>query len=395
MRPLRVLVFSATYGAGHVKAAEALIAAIRINNSEVEIIHEDAIALINKGLNHILRSSYISLIKHAPKIWGKVYYRTQEIADNSLLQRFLNTFGRRHFVNYIQDLKPDVIVCTYPTVAGVLAQLRLKGQLSIPIVTVVTDYTVHSQWIHSGVDRYIVGSSQVARGLMERGIEASRILVSGIPVNPRFEHEADKDERLSKLGLEKNRLTFLIMGGAYGVLDKAKWMCDLIANFEGPVQTIIVCGKDRKLYRTLDPVVKEARNPIIQLNFVNYVDELMSIADVIITKAGGLTVSESLTKQLPMIVFKPIPGQEENNARYIEEIGAGRIAHSDQEFVRIFNELVTNPQVIKKMSDAAAQALPGHSAERAVKAIFELVRDSAERQDINNSELGCLDVYYG
>lgn len=100
MRPLRVLVFSATYGAGHVKAAEALIAAIRINDSEVEIIHEDAIALINKGLNHLLRSSYIGLIKHAPKIWGKFYYRTQEIADDSLLQCFLNTFGRRHFVKY-------------------------------------------------------------------------------------------------------------------------------------------------------------------------------------------------------------------------------------------------------------------------------------------------------
>ncbi|AET68450.1 UDP-N-acetylglucosamine:LPS N-acetylglucosamine transferase [Desulfosporosinus orientis DSM 765] len=377
MRPLRVLVFSATYGAGHVKAAEALIAAIRMIDSSVEIIHKDAIAIINRGLNQILRHSYIGVIKHAPKIWGKYYYRTQEIADDSLLQRFLNTFGRRQLINYIRDLEPDVIVCTYPTVAGVLAQLRVKGELSIPVVTVVTDYTVHSHWIHFGVDCYIVGSPQVARGFVQRGIKASRIQISGIPVNPLFEREADKDERLSKLGLEKDRLTFLVMGGAYGVLGKAKWMCDLVANFGGPVQAIIVCGKDHKLYNSLDFVLQKASNPVVRFEFVNNVDELMSIADIIITKAGGLTVSESLTKRLPIIVFNPIPGQEENNAQYIEEIGAGRVARTDQEFISILDELITNPQEIRKMSNAAAQTLPGHSAEKAVKAILKLARDSA------------------
>lgn len=393
MRPLRVLVFSATYGAGHVKAAEALIAALRMNEPSAEIIHEDAIALISRVLNQLLRSSYIGVIKHAPKIWGKYYHRTQEIANDSLIQRFLNTFGRRQFINYIRDLEPDVIVCTYPTVAGVLAQLRLKGELGIPVVTVVTDYTVHSHWIHFGVDCYIVGSPQVAMGFVKRGIKASRIQVSGIPVNPRFEREADKDERLSKLGLEKDRLTFLIMGGAYGVLGKAKWMCNLVANFDGPVQAIIVCGKDRKLYRSLDSIVQEARNPVVRFDFVNYVDELMSIADVIITKAGGLTVSESLTKQLPMIIFKPIPGQEENNATYIEEIGAGRIARTDRELISILDELITNTQEIKKMSNAAAQTLPRHSAEKGVKAILELARDSAHH--INGAELDLLEVYYG
>lgn len=394
MRPLRVLVFSATYGAGHVKAAEALIAAIRSIDSSVEIIQEDAIALINKGLNSFLRSSYIEVIKHAPKIWGKFYYGTQKLAYDSLFQRFLNIFGRRQFVNYIKDLQPDVIVCTYPTVAGVLAQLRLKGELGIPVVTVVTDYTVHSQWIHFGVDCYIVGSPQVAMGLIDRGIEASRIQVSGIPVNPRFERESDKEERLSKLGLEKDRLTFLIMGGAFGVLGKAKWMSNLVTNVQAPVQAIIVCGKDRKLYRSLDSVVKEARNPIVRFDFVNNVDELMGTADVIISKAGGLTVSESLTKHLPMIIFKPIPGQEANNAKYIQEIGAGRIANTDQEFVSILNELVTNPQGIRKMSDAAAQAIPRHSAEKAVKVILELARDSAQR-DIDHVEQDLLDVCCG
>jgi len=173
------------------------------------------------------------------------------------------------------------------------------------------------------------------------------------------------------------------MGGAYAVLGKAKWMCDLVANFNGPVQAMIICGKDHKLYSSLDSLVQEARNPVVRFEFVNNVDELMSIADIIITKAGGLTVSESLTKQLPLIVFKPIPGQEEDNAEYIEEIGAGRIARTDHDLIRILGELITNPQKITKMRNAAAQALPRHSAEKAVNSILELARDSADHRNIS------------
>lgn len=225
MESSRVLVFSASFGAGHVKAAEALIETLKDTEPSLEIIHEDSIALINKNLNSFLCGLYIQLMKKAPKIWGKFYKQTQELSYYSPFQRFLNNFGRSQLVAYISRLKPDIIVCTFPTVAGVLAKLREEGELNIPVVAVVTDYTVHSQWIHPGIDLYIVGSYEVYKGFLRRGIMPSRIQISGIPVNPRFEQLLNKDDIFSEVGLDKNRLTFLIMCGASGVLDKAKWIC--------------------------------------------------------------------------------------------------------------------------------------------------------------------------
>ena len=384
LKPSRVLVFSATFGAGHVKAAEALIETIKNIKPSVEIMHEDSVAMLNKNMNYFLCALYITLMKRAPKVWGVFYKQTQELSEDSLIQRFLNTLGRGQFVTYLNIVKPDIIVCTYPTVAGVLAQLRTKGKLNIPVVAVVTDYTVHSQWIHQGVDAYIVGSAKVYKGFIARGIEPSRIQISGIPVNPRFERNLNKEDILGRLGFVENRLTFLVMCGACGVLDKAKWICKLIANVQAPVQAIIVCGNDQKLFSSLDSVVQEARNPMVRFKFVHNVDELMTAADIIITKAGGLTVSEALTKHIPMIIFKPIPGQEENNAKFVEEIGAGRIAFSDEQFVEIMNELITNPCEIKKMSAAAIQAFPGHSAEKAAQVILELAADFSLRTISND-----------
>lgn len=384
LKPLRILVFSASFGAGHQKAAEAIIETIKNVEPNSRIIHEDFMALINKALNYVMRNSYIKLIKRAPKLWGRFYNRTQKISEDSVFQRLLNTLGRSQFLKYIDSIQPDVIVCTYPTVAGVLAQLRLNGKLTVPLVTVITDYTVHSQWIHQGVDLYIVGSSKIYDGLVERGIDPKMIQVTGIPVNPRFESKTDKSKILTKLGLEQNRMTFLIMGGAYGVLGKAKWMCKLIAMSQAALQVIVVCGKDRRLYKSLDSVIEEARNPMVRFDFINNVDELMTAADVIITKAGGLTVTEALTKHLPMVIYKPIPGQEENNAHFIQEIGAARIAYTDKEFVGIIDEFIKTPHLLRKMSDAADKALVNHSAEQAVKSILELAADCSIRTTIQN-----------
>ena len=393
MKALRILVFSASFGAGHLKAAEAMIETMKSVEPTAEIIHEDFMMLINSTLNHLIQASYIKLIKRAPEIWGKFYNRTQEIAEDSLFQRFLNTLGRTQFVKYIEAKRPDIIVCTYPTVAGVLAQLRQKGELTIPLVTVITDYTVHSQWIHPGVDLYIVGSTKIYEGLVERGIAPHRIQVSGIPVNPRFENKVDKKKILAELGLDSKRMTFLIMGGAYGVLEKAKWMCKLMTQSQAPLQVIVVCGKDRRLYQSLDSVVEEAQNPILRFQFVNNVNELMTVADVIVTKAGGLTVTEALTKRLPMIIYKPIPGQEESNAAFIHDIGAGRIAHTDEEFVAILDELVHAPNALKKMSFASVKAFPEHSALRAVESILELA-DDRSFSSTNKSKHELLHISY-
>ena len=383
MNHLRILVFSATFGAGHVRAAQALIEAWREEDPAVEIHHVDFGAFLSKTFNTVIKSTYIELIKHTPKLWGKFYYRTARIQPDSVFQRFLNGLGRREFIKYIDSLNPDLIICTYPTIAGILAGLRERQILSVPVVTVVTDYAVHSQWIHPGVDLYIVGCDNVYRGLVRRGIDPDRIKVTGIPVSPRFEKPLDRGKIAARLGLVPSRLTFLVMGGAYGVLGGAKWLCKILAEADFPLQAIVVCGQDEKLYKSLDSIVAEARNPIVRFGFVNNVEELMAASDVIITKAGGLTVSEALTRRLPLVIYRPIPGQEEENAVFLQEIGAGRVATTEEELELILNRILTDPGELDRMRAAAAAALPGHAAERAVAHILQLVSNlAASRQKI-------------
>jgi processive 1,2-diacylglycerol beta-glucosyltransferase len=373
VKKLRVLIFSATFGAGHVRAAEAIFEAIRTKEPSSEIIHLDFGEFLNKTINTVVKSTYIELIKHTPKLWGKFYYRTSKISPHSVFQRFLNRLGRREFLEYINSLQPDLIICTYPTVAGILAQLRLNHALDIPLVTVVTDYAIHSQWIHPGVDLYIVGCQEVSDGLISRGIEKQRIKVTGIPVSPKFEIPLERHVLCEKLGLDSERITLLVMGGAYGVLDGAKWISRIIADSKEDIQAIIVCGRDEKLYKSLDSIISEARNPILLLGYVRNVEELMSVSDLIITKAGGLTVSEALTKRLPLVIFKPIPGQEEANAIFVEKIEAGLVAYTVEELERILYRLINQPQDLKSMCLAAERSVVGNSAEQAVNHMLKLI----------------------
>lgn len=382
MKNLRVLVFSATFGAGHVRAAEALIESIRKINPYAEIRHLDCWAILGKKFNTVLTDFYIGMIKRTPKLWGKLYYSTAEISPDSMLQRFLNNTGQGKYLKYINSFQPDFIICTYPTVAGVLAQLRLKKILEIPLVAVVTDYAVHNQWIHPGVDLYIVACSDIYDGFVARGIDPDRIKVTGIPVSPKFECNLNRLEITESLGLLPDRPTCLIMGGAYGVLSELKELCKTLADTSVPSQTIVVCGQDKNLYESLDDVIENARNPMLRFGFVRNVDELMSAADIVITKAGGLTVSEALTKRLPIIIYKPIPGQEQENASYLEKIGAGITADTREELEKILLSLMEHPEYMETMRQAAAKALPREAAEQAVRHMIQLVKEVSNENQV-------------
>lgn len=374
MEQLRVLVFSAAYGNGHFRAAEAIIEGILIEEPSAAITHLDFADFLNKPVNTIIKSVYGEIIKHVPKLWGEMYYKTSQVQPKSFSQHLLSRLGRSRFLNYIQELKPAFIVCTYPTVSDILAQLRIEQRLQIPVITVITDYTVHSHWVHPGVDRYLVACEEVKKSLLTWGIKAEAIFVSGIPVSPKFERSVDRGLILAKLGLKTDLPTFLVMGGSYGVLKSAERICKKLADSLIPVQVMIVCGKNEKLYHSLEKFSLGARNPIVRFKYVHNVEELMSVSHLIITKAGGLTVSEALTKHLPLIIFKPIPGQEEENTHFVQRSGAGLVAETEFELGRLLNHLLSNPYELETMRKNAAGALPGHSTERAVRDILQLAR---------------------
>ncbi len=372
LKQLRVLVFSATFGNGHLRAAEAVIEGIRIKEPSAEIIHLDFGDFLNKRVNSMVKNVYLEMIKRTPKLWGRLYYKTSKVQPRSMMQRFLNQLGRNDFLKYIHVFEPDLIVCTYPTVSSILAELRLEEILHVPLITVITDFTAHSHWVHPGVDRYMVACAEVKEILVSWGINTQRIHVTGIPISPRFEGDLDRQQIIYELGLDPELPIFLVMGGAYGGLKSTKRICKKLADSLVPVQSIIVCGKNAKLYHSLEEVSARGDNPIVRLGYVHNLEELMAVSKLIITKAGGLTVSEALTKHLPLVIFKPIPGQEDGNAQFVQRIGAGHVAGSEEELELLLSHLLSHPEDIEKMRERAAAALPGRSTERAVEDMLQL-----------------------
>jgi processive 1,2-diacylglycerol beta-glucosyltransferase len=168
------------------------------------------------------------------------------------------------------------------------------------------------------------------------------------------------------------------MAGAYGVLNELKDLCQALTQTPIPSQAIVICGQDATLYRSLDSVVENAVNPIARFGFVSNVEDYMGAADVMITKAGGLTVSEALSKRLPTIIYKPIPGVELENATFLERIGAGRTAYSQSELQQILIQLLDQPEELNLMAQAATDNFAGRSAERAVQHMLCLIDQSWE-----------------
>ncbi|MCO1603531.1 MGDG synthase family glycosyltransferase [Desulfosporosinus nitroreducens] len=379
MKELRILVFSAAFGNGHLRAAEAVIEGLRIKEPSAIVTHLDFGDFLSKRFNSVVKKLYFELIKHSPKLWGKFYYQTSKLSPNSRIQCFLNQLGRSDFLKYIQEFNPDLIVCTYPTVSSILAQLRLEHILQAPVITVITDYTVHSHWVHPGVDCYIAACEEVKEMLVTEGILSQRIHVTGIPISPKFEKKIDRELIISKLGIKQDLPTFLVMG-AHGSLESTKRICKKLADSEVPVQSIIVCGNNKKLYNSLHEMAAKARNPMVRLGYADNMEELMSVTDLIVTKAGGLTVTEALTKHLPLVIYQPIPGQEEHNANFVQRIGAGKVAGTEEELEELLSRFLSHPQEIEEMREKASFALLGHSAEQTVNNMLELMMNPRNKK---------------
>lgn len=313
----RLLILSASYGEGHQQAALAVRDALMEENPDLDLQIVDYLEMVHPMLNSVARYCYMKSVRFAPALYGLFYKGTSRIAPSSLIQRRLNHLGYEDLADYLRAYKPDVILSTFPTPAGVVSMLKEQGLIDIPAATVITDHAIHSQWIHHYTDHYFVGSEHVKRGLMIRGVDERRISVTGIPVRPAFLAANNRAEVRAKLGLEDDYPTLLIMGGAYGVLGDIVQICEELFQSDRRAQLIVVCGRNEKLRQTIEQLSKDAKNPVWVFGFTREVHELMAVSDLIVTKAGGLTISEALAMELPMLLYRPIPGQETQNATFL------------------------------------------------------------------------------
>lgn len=349
-RTPRVLVLSARFGGGHKSAAEAVRAwwDANVAESRMEVI-DYFDEFVSPFITHSAAIGYTQSVRLLPASYSLFYEATRRLKPQSAAQHWMNNLGKREFEEYLREHPAEVIVSVHPTPCGALSELRQEGRLQARAVTVITDYTVHPQWVHAGTDLYFAGSDSVREGLLRHGVPPEKIRVSGIPIRANTALLEQREVLREKWNLKPGQPTVLVMTGAQGMMRRPWRLFKTVA--ARPVQGFFLCGKDRALAARLQLLAD--RNPDFRiLPFVRIVPELMAVSDILISKAGGLTTSEALAMELPMILFHPIPGQEYANRDYLLREGAAMAADNNRELGEALDALCGDPGRLHAMRAA-------------------------------------------
>ncbi len=317
--PRKFLTLSLKVGAGHLRAAQATEVAIRERYDDAETAHFDVLDLTTRFYRSMFTTMYGAMIARFPFAWKTIYEQTRKQKLTGFSKRsaaWLTARNSRPLMKAIDDYAPDVIICTHFTAAEAVASARLRKELAIPVCVVLTDYDLHSAWLHRGVDCYCVGTEQMAADLRRLELFGADIHVTGIPIHPVFAQEfPHRQEMRTQLKLDPEAPTILITGGGCGLgalHDNARI---LLQNFKS-AQIIAVAGGNEQMRLQLEGLSRECPR-LIARGYVSNMHEYMAASDLIVTKPGGLTSSECLAMGLPAVVSRPIPGQEEHNCEYL------------------------------------------------------------------------------
>lgn len=376
----KLLVLSASYGDGHQQAANAVRDALAVLSPRTDVEIIDYMREVHPVLDSVAKYCYLKSVRFAPALWSLFYKGTSQIPPSSLLQRQLNSLGLEDLADKLKSFRPDVVLATFPTPAGVVSYLKMQNRTQVPLATIITDHAIHSQWIHPYTDAYFVGSNYVRKGLVARGIGGNTVHVSGIPVRKAFLQTFDRAALQEKYGLHPDVPTVLIMGGAYGVMGDIHQICEELFQYPYPVQVIVVAGRNDRMKSQLEVVMQTATNRVWVHGFVNEIHEMMAVADLMLTKAGGLTITEALAMQLPMVLYRPIPGQEVQNAKFLVHAGVAVLARNRKQVSDyLYDLLVAHPEKRAVMSNKALKVRKLQAAEEIAAGIIDLANRSEKR----------------
>jgi processive 1,2-diacylglycerol beta-glucosyltransferase len=312
----RILIFHISQFGGHSKAAYNIKEAILCKEPKVKILNINGFGYFYPLWEKLIDFIYTTVVRHFPFIWGKIYDRKNIVKSLSGFRKIINKKAFKKLNYLIKDFSPHCFVATQAFPCGIVADFKQTFGLRVPLVAVVTDYYPHRFWIHSSVDRYIVACREAKEILIKEGIEEEKIEILGIPISVKFLESHSKKEIADELGFEERMRSILIMGGGWGIGPIIK-ISQQLDKLEENFQIIIICGKNKKLYNWFKKHKDSFKKPVFYFSYIDFVYKIMDFSDIIITKAGGITVSEALCKDLAIIITHPIPGQEERNVNYL------------------------------------------------------------------------------
>jgi processive 1,2-diacylglycerol beta-glucosyltransferase len=356
---------------GHRNAALSVEKAIKILEPDSDITNINAFNYTNPVAEKVVNSIYMGIIKVAPKVWDYLYDNPKIAKRVEKTKQNIHKANSPKLKQLFDRLKPDAIVCTQAFPCGMVADYKKTYGSQVPLIAVLTDYVPHSYWIYEQVDYYITPSEDVSMRLVKKGVNVGKVKSFGIPFDPKFNEPLERDKILKKYKLSADSPVLLVMGGGQG-LGPIKTIVRSLEKVGRNIQEIVVTGTNKKLYKTLKRRIKRYKNNILLFGYAQHINELMFISDVVISKPGGVTTAEVLAKGKPMIIVKPLPGQEANNTAYLTEKGAAIKVVQPRKINTVIADLLRNPARLNHLSLCARRIGKPHASMDIARLILKL-----------------------
>jgi len=369
MSEKRILLMYISEVSGHHNATLAIEKALKTLDPHVSILNINSFKYTNPLLEKIINKAYMGVIKRTPKVWEYLYDNPGFIKKTQRIKDAIHKANFRKFDVLFEEFNPTAVVCTQAFPCGLIADYKRVYGVKVPLIGVLTDFSPHAYWVYNEVDYYIVPSEEAKKRFLTEGIPEYKIKLLGIPIDPRFSRPHSRREIAKRLQLDLSIPTILVMGGGQGI-GPIRHIVTALNKFSGDLQVMVVAGTNRKLLKWLEKKKPELVKKFLIFKYVNNIEELMEVASFIISKPGGLTTAEALAKGLPMIIIKPIPGQEENNTEFLLRNGVAikidRMDHAHTELER----LIKNEGRLIEMQESAQRLGKPTSAVDAARLIL-------------------------
>ena len=370
----KILLMYITLNSGHHCASRAIENALKRLSPEVQTMNINAFSYTNPILEKVINKTYMGVIKNKPEVWEYLYDNPKILKSSQGLRDAIHRFNSKKLKMLLEDFKPDVCVCTQAFPCGMVSDYKKNSNRNLSLVGVLTDHAPHAYWVFDNVDYYITPSDISKERFKKNGVDESKIKVFGIPIDLKFRKNHDNHKLYAKMEIDPNIPTILIMGGSQG-LGPVENMIDILENRDLSFQLLVVCGTNKRLERILHKRKPRYNKKLIVFGHVENIDELMEVSSIVITKPGGLTTSEALSKDLPMIIVHPIPGQEAKNTEFLLQQGVAVKAEDAEDVVVLTQELLLNNIKLSEMKKRASELKKPNSAMDTAKLILNIEKN--------------------
>lgn len=368
----KVLILSASAGTGHLRAAAALLGVCKGHRGIGEVRNVDALTYTNKLFRDFYSKLYIQLIVKSPTFLGWWYDQLDEPWHTAKMRLMMDRINTRPLVQMIKEFNPDITICTHFLPAEIISHLITEKRLKTRLSIVVTDFDVHAMWLCKSFHHYFVALDESKAHLTAMGLPEQRISVSGIPIGAEFSARRNRDALRMARGLSPDRPVILLSAGALSV-GPAEYIVRALARMKTPAQVVVICGKNETLKAEVEAEVRRHTASPVTYTVTGYTDvmhEWMALADLFLGKPGGLTTAESLASGLPMLIFQPIPGQEERNSDHLLEQGVAIRCNQITTMAYKIDRLFQDPKRLRSMAAAAKRMAKPRAAREIVETLL-------------------------